>query len=57
MTYGQALRVLAGMLIGIGLGSLPFVQYTARTHTHAGTVTALKGEPPCGSHPSSTRSN
>ena len=28
-------RVVVGIVLGLGLASLPFVQYGARTHSHA----------------------
>lgn len=28
-------RVVVGVVLGLGLASLPFVQYGARTHAHA----------------------
>ena len=38
MTAHTALRVAAEILVGLALGSLPFLQYGARPHHHATTV-------------------
>lgn len=40
MTTATALRVLAGILIGLGLGCVPFLQYGLHGHHHATTVAA-----------------
>ena len=32
MTWQAALRVAAGIALGLGLGSLPFLRYGAHTH-------------------------
>ncbi len=34
MTWRRALRVAAGIGIGLGLASLPFVHYGASSHRH-----------------------
>jgi len=35
MTRAELLRIAAGILVGLALASLPFLQYGARTHRHA----------------------
>ncbi len=34
MSWRSVVRVAAGIAIGLGLASLPFLQYGARGHTH-----------------------
>jgi hypothetical protein len=35
MTTKDLVRVAVGMALGLGLASLPFLHYAARTHHHA----------------------
>ena len=35
MTSRDVVRIVVGIAIGLGLGSMPFLQYGARTHSHA----------------------
>jgi hypothetical protein len=34
MTRSDALRIVAGILLGLGIAILPFLQYGLRTHHH-----------------------
>lgn len=38
MTLRNVVRIALGIAIGMGLASLPFLQYGARSHRHAVTV-------------------
>lgn len=38
MTRGDLVRVAVGIAIGLGLASLPFLRYGARTHHHPQTA-------------------
>jgi hypothetical protein len=38
MTWRTALRVAAGIAIGLGLASVPFLQYGLHAHQHATNV-------------------
>lgn len=40
MTWWTALRVAAGVAIGLGLASVPFVQYRLVPHHHTTTTAA-----------------
>ena len=35
MTWRDVVRVAVGIVIGLGLAALPFLQYGARGHTHS----------------------
>jgi len=35
MTRQDVVRIAVGIAIGLGLASMPFLQYGARTHVHA----------------------
>jgi hypothetical protein len=53
MNWHAALRVAVGIAIGLGLATLPFLQYGARTHAHhhaPSSIDAARKELPHASH-------